>query len=1809
MNSDKTHVDALLAEIATREETPHYHVLDVADTEQGNCQVRRQLRQHAARYTQAVTSRLAQIARRKSAPEIDWQHLDIHNTLTRRRFSQPGYDLVLLSAPPEQPDLWLELLKPGGWLLCGEDQQWQRWQALDVERATPPFALTDIQHAYWIGRSQSLALGGVSCHVYFEWRIAGFDIDRFEAAWNRVIARHGMMRACVDDNGQQRILHRVPHYAVTRDDLRGMSSEQREKQLNATRQRMCQQVLDASQWPLFELRTSQEDERYCRVHLDLDLLTFDVQSFHIVLAELERFYHQPQLVLPDIRYSFRDYQLAEAQARSSSAWADDRDWWLDRLDQLWPAPQLPLCRQPAEVLQPSFRRLQRRIDPARWQQLSQQASQAGITPSAMLLAAFSELLTLWCENPQFTLNLTHFNRRPYHPDVAQLVGDFTSVLLLSVDCQQRVPFRERAAAIQQMLWERLAHSQFGGVDVLRELAKRQGMADSSTMPIVFTSLLGMDLDTLVEGADLLGEPEFLYTATPQVWLDHQVMVRKGSLEYNWIVIEELFPAGMIDQLFAQYGELLDRLTDDSQLWQQPLELPLAAEQRAIRAAVNRTELMLPLSPLHAGFFDQAQQQPDAIALIADGEPLSYQQLAQQALRVATRLNQLNCSGKPVIVSLPKSAGQIIAALGVMAAGAILVPVASDWPLARLHEVIGQSDAVALIADDACLAQCPAISGISLQQLPEACAEVQLPPLTQVAYIIYTSGSTGKPKGVAMQHAATANTLSDIRARLQLNTTDRVFGISSLSFDLAIFDLFATLAAGAALVLPQQEGMRDAAHWWQLLQQHQVTCWNSVPSLLAMLLEYGRSQGATLPQLRAIMLSGDWIGRDLVTAIPQVAPAARIIAMGGATEAAIWSNWFDVDPQQADWHAVPYGFPLTNQRYYVLDAQGRDRPAGVAGDLFIAGSGLAAGYWRDVMRTEAAFIHHPRSGERLYRTGDLARYDSQGCIEFLGRRDAQVKVGGHRIELGEIEAALLAQNSVQAVAADVVTTVSGAQQLAAWLVLQPQPVDNTSLQRAGAQAAEQLPEASRIASLCAFQAESESLAPLLMLQILQQLAFCQPQGWLIATRLTELRIAPRFSRLLERWHEALEEEGWLEQDQGLWRLADCAPTEMALAQRLDDGKHRLRQFLSWLDNGSRFADWLFASSHAIENVLREPQLASSLLFPDGDSQASEALYQGNIIADYLGSIAAAMLPPLLGGRDAPQLLEIGAGIGGLTASTLPAFSALAAMGEYHHTDVSPWFSNYATERFGHYPSLRTGRYDINQRAAQQHYAAESFDAILAANVLHNAHHLSATLNDIWLMLKPGCSLLLLEATVDKQLQWVTAAAVLEHAAEGGSSQGDSPLLSESQWRSALTDAGFELIDIWPHAGTPMAFTGQQLFLARRPHTAVTHQQLQQTIAERLPAYMLPDHLISIARLPLSANGKVDRKQLPQPLQVSSQQTQSFSAAQTPTEQRLAAIWCELLQVEQVGREQDFFTAGGDSLLATRLVTRINSEWQTRVPIRLIFTHPQLQAMAAALDASAQPALALPLVELSDARSEKLLCFHASDGFASAYQRLAGALSSSLHCIGIQASGLLPGEAPIASLDAQVMRVVEALRQQSVRGPLHLAGWSMGAYLAIEVARQLQQQGEPVASLTLIDPAPQQAMTRCASSEYALWQSMADSALQREIASFNGLAEAEKLACWRRVLPAGLALDDQELTRLIAVIRANVQAMVAAPCRLLDLPAQIISASERAADWGSATDALEGWFTQPPEHHTINHSNHLNIITQPALFAVLQQITQG
>ncbi len=278
-----------------------------------------------------------------------------------------------------------------------------------------------------------------------------------------------------------------------------------------------------------------------------------------------------------------------------------------------------------------------------------------------------------------------------------------------------------------------------------------------------------------------------------------------------------------------------------------------------------------------------------------------------------------------------------------------------------------------------------------------------PPRNRPLYLT-TSGSTGTPKGVVISHRGALNTCCDINTRYQVGPHDRVLALSALHFDLSVYDIFGVLRAGGALVMVMENQRRDPHAWCELIQRHQVTLWNSVPALFDMLLTWCEGFADATPEnLRAVMLSGDWIGLDLPARYRAFRPQGQFIAMGGATEASIWSNACEIHDVPAHWRSIPYGFPLTNQRYRVVDEQGRDCPDWVPGELWIGGIGVAEGYFNDPLRSEQQFLTLP--DERWYRTGDLGCYWPDGTIEFLGRRDKQVKVGGYRIELGEIESAL------------------------------------------------------------------------------------------------------------------------------------------------------------------------------------------------------------------------------------------------------------------------------------------------------------------------------------------------------------------------------------------------------------------------------------------------------------------------------------------------------------------------------------------------------------------------------------------------------------------------------------------------------------------------------------------------------------------------------------------------------------------------------------------------------------------------------------
>ncbi|MER7164052.1 amino acid adenylation domain-containing protein, partial [Streptomyces lydicus] len=958
--------------------------------------------------------------------------MDIRHTLARRL----GVDIPL-------PDLLngrsvAEIARTVQAARGGTDRTEEPGSALVADPAArhEPFPLTDLQHAYLVGRTDAFELGNVSTSFLVEIDVEETDLDRLGASFRHLVDRHDMLRAVVSRDGHQRVLAEVPDYRIATVDLRTCDDAERARRLAEIHEEMRDQTFDTEVWPLFDIRATLLDARTTRLHLNVDALIMDGRSAGLLFQEWAEVYRSGTPTRPAPALTYRDYVLAAAEADAAQR-AKSLAYWQARVASLPSAPRLPLRPDPSPGLRPGLPSSRRpvfthrsgRIEPEAWQRFKDRAAAAGISPSAALCTAYAQVLGAWSASPRFTLNLLAFNRRPLHEDVGRIIGNLSATTLLEVDTAPAEDFTSGARRLQNQLLADLEHGHVSGVEVLRELNRARGGTGLASMPVVFTSTIGFSGQgdggalTALTTLGAAGRLASSSVRTPQVWLDHQALEEAGELVLNWDVVEEMFPDGVVDGMWDAYLDLVRDLCGEG-AWRRPPSVLAPVADLELRQTVNATDAPVPSELLHDGFLRQAASRPDAPAVITATRTLDYGEVDRRSDRIARWLIDRGAGpGVLVGIVMDKSWEQVVAALGILKTGAAYVPVDAAMPGRRLRMIV-ESAGIELVLTRSAVADGldlpdgirslhvdtePAETGAS-SPLPSSPARPD-----DLAYVIFTSGSTGVPKGVMIEHAAAVNTIQDVNDRFDVTAGDRVLALSALNFDLSVYDVFGLLAAGGALVLPDASAQREPAAWLELVNRHRVTIWNSVPALMDMFVAHVRALGGP-PSLRVVMMSGDWIPVTLPGAIASALPNARVWSLGGATEASIWSIQYPITGVAPEWTSIPYGRPMRNQRFHVLDEALRPRPAWVPGDLYIAGAGLARGYLGDEAKTRAAFLRHPVTGERLYRTGDLGRYLPDGTIEFLGRADSQVKIQGHRIELGEVEAALLRRPDVRAAAA-------------------------------------------------------------------------------------------------------------------------------------------------------------------------------------------------------------------------------------------------------------------------------------------------------------------------------------------------------------------------------------------------------------------------------------------------------------------------------------------------------------------------------------------------------------------------------------------------------------------------------------------------------------------------------------------------------------------------------------------------------------------------------------------------------------------------
>jgi len=429
----------------------------------------------------------------------------------------------------------------------------------DPQRQHEPFPLTDVQEAYWVGRQLALDLGNVASHTYQEVEWPGVNLDRFTTAVNRLIQRHGMLRAVVRRDARQQVLPSVPWYEPAVIDLPGAQPQAVNETIEALRQRMSRQVFTPERWPLFEICAVRSGDGGTRLHVSFDLLIADAWSLRILGRDIARLYSDPDANLPPLEVSFRDYVLSVRALRATAAHAEARAYWRERAGTLPGGPDLPLACHPASIAKPRFVRRSGRLDAAEWAALRATASRARVTPSGLLLAAFADVLGRWSATPRFVVTVTLFHRIPVHAHVDEIVGDFTSLVLVEVDYSHRESLLARARRVQERLWQDLDHRMVSGVEVLREIGRTKGRLARESIPVVFTSTL-FDDPSRARNMPAPGT-EIVYgiSQTPQVWIDHQVSEDTGGLAFSWDVVEGLFTSDVLDEMFADQDRLLHRL--------------------------------------------------------------------------------------------------------------------------------------------------------------------------------------------------------------------------------------------------------------------------------------------------------------------------------------------------------------------------------------------------------------------------------------------------------------------------------------------------------------------------------------------------------------------------------------------------------------------------------------------------------------------------------------------------------------------------------------------------------------------------------------------------------------------------------------------------------------------------------------------------------------------------------------------------------------------------------------------------------------------------------------------------------------------------------------------------------------------------------------------------------------------------------------------------------------------------------------------------------------------------------------------------
>jgi amino acid adenylation domain-containing protein len=927
-----------------------------------------------------------------------------------------------------------------------------------------PLAVSYSQRRMWL--VQTLNPQTTAYNMNFGLRLRGaLHAGALAEAIDAVVQRHEAFRTrfgMLDGEVMQWIDPPRPAQIDT-VDLRHLPAAEREQAALAHRERQAGRHFDLSASGLYRVGLLQmADDEHVLLWV-IHHVIGDHWSDGILLSEVGEVYaarlQRRAPVLPALAVEYADYAAWQRAPARRDALAPQMAYWAQRLQGVRP---LPLPHDMAPLGLPSGRggSVSTSFPAPTFEALRHLCSRHGVTPFMALLACFKVVLARRCGQADIAVGSPVANRTRIEAEA--LVGTLVNTLVMRTSLAGNPSLAGLLARVRETALEAFAHQDAPFERLVEELEFERNPTRQPLVQVLFNVINAPFEVNALPGLTL--QP-FQYTSVAaqfELGLTIDDVFHNVHLTYS----TDLFTRASAERLVTSFLTVVDQLIADPECSVRDCETMGAAE-RAELARWNATgvpfETGLRLGDL---LRRQAQRSADAVALICDGERLTYRDLDARACALALRLRDAGVRpGTLVGVCVERSAELVVALLGVVYSGGAYVPLDPSYPAERLARM-GEDAALPIVISRAAewgrvgaalppglrmlevdapdLADAPADAGAGARGNGAAADAFELTGTPDdPAYVIFTSGSTGRPKGAINAHKGIVNRLQWMQQEYRLTGDDRVMQKTPCSFDVSVWEFFWPLITGAALVVARPDGHRDRGYLVRLIHEQRVSVLHFVPSMLHLFLE--EPELAPCRSVRRVVCSGEALPAEAVERFFRRLPHSRLCNLYGPTEAAVDVTYWECRPAEP-LGIVPIGRPIANTRIHVLDEQLQRQPVGVPGELYIGGVQVGLGYVSRPELTAERFIPDPFDpGARLYKTGDLARWTTHGVIEYLGRADDQVKVRGHRIELGEIEAVLSTHPGVAHCVVIVREDRPGDRRLAAYVVARGvEPADGGAL---------------------------------------------------------------------------------------------------------------------------------------------------------------------------------------------------------------------------------------------------------------------------------------------------------------------------------------------------------------------------------------------------------------------------------------------------------------------------------------------------------------------------------------------------------------------------------------------------------------------------------------------------------------------------------------------------------------------------------------------------------------------------------------------